>query len=60
MTSRDLIKAGAMAAIARACTHVFALCLGFGLLLLPAAARLGMKRTTLAYRIRKLNISCRP
>jgi formate hydrogenlyase transcriptional activator len=25
-----------------------------------AAARLGMKRTTLAYRIRKLNISCRP
>ena len=25
-----------------------------------AAARLGMKRTTLAYRIRKLNIPCRP
>ncbi len=25
-----------------------------------AAARLGMKRTTLAYRIRKLNIRCRP
>jgi len=25
-----------------------------------AAARLGMKRTTLAYRIRKLNIACRP
>ena len=25
-----------------------------------AAARLGMKRTTLAYRIRKLKISCRP
>lgn len=25
-----------------------------------AAARLGMKRTTLAYRIRKLNISVRP
>jgi formate hydrogenlyase transcriptional activator len=25
-----------------------------------AAARLGLKRTTLAYRIRKLKISCRP
>jgi len=25
-----------------------------------AASRLGMKRTTLAYRIRKLNIPCRP
>jgi transcriptional regulator with GAF, ATPase, and Fis domain len=25
-----------------------------------AAARLGMKRTTLAYRIRKLGIPCRP
>jgi len=25
-----------------------------------AAAKLGMKRTTLAYRIRKLKISCRP
>jgi formate hydrogenlyase transcriptional activator len=25
-----------------------------------AAARLGMKRTTLAYRIRKLKIACRP
>ncbi len=25
-----------------------------------AASRLGMKRTTLAYRIRKLKISCRP
>ena len=25
-----------------------------------AAARLGMKRTTLAYRIRKLRIPCRP
>jgi len=40
MTSRRaLFKAGALAAVARACTRVFALCLGFGLLVLPGAAQ---------------------
>jgi len=40
MTSRRaLIEAGLMAAIPRACTCVVALCLGFSLLVLPAAAQ---------------------